>query len=200
MDRKMVIAAAAALLMLTTAAAVYKAVNCGVVGAPCGSGGTPTVKCKHTPAGVPDPLDCGAACGKACGEQTSCIAAFNSADVASDCKTCCDGDACSTFSMGAFDVLVCAITPTKNCACYQACVGKCVADTQFCQAVALLRTIAGIIAAIVITINGVKFIISEDPNSRDEAKTGVWYGIVGGLVVIVAPTLVAAIMGVGLCI
>jgi hypothetical protein len=198
MDKRIILAAAVALMLLTAVDAAYQAVNCASVHA-CGASTTPSVKCLHDSAGNPDAKDCGVACAKACGQSTGETAPFTVANVMGECATRCGGEACSTYPLGVFDALTCAITPSDSCTCYEACVGTCVSNTEFCKAFTLLQMIAGVIVILVLIINGIKFMISEDAHSREEAKSGVWYGLVGGLVVLISPYLVAAIMGISMC-
>ena len=63
-------------------------------------------------------------------------------------------------------------------------------NTQFCDVIFLLRIAAGIGSVILVALMGVKWMTSEDTQGRDEARKGIIYVIVGGLIVAVASYLV----------
>lgn len=54
-----------------------------------------------------------------------------------------------------------------------------------------LRIIAGALAVLMMSIAGLKYVISSSPQEREDAKKGIIYILVGLTVVVIAGTLVA---------
>jgi hypothetical protein len=143
----------------------------------------PIVSCK-------DCNDCKVACAQACGESTTCIATASAT-----CEACCDSTTCGKGTYGAYDFWNCLLVPCYNsvqesCACKQACRGECEANTSFCNTIELLRLIAGIAAAIMLVIQALRYVMSDEPMDRQNAKEGIWYVLIGALLIMIASALV----------
>lgn len=132
----------------------------------------PFVRCDNT-------KTCKAACAQGCGRETT----FG---------TRCDEN-CNTITCN-------KATYTKNEKdnCMSACVSMCKANQEMCNLMMILDILAALIAAIMLAINGLNWIMSEDPESRAAARGGVNYVIVGVIVVLVGLALVSAILGVSI--
>jgi hypothetical protein len=196
MDKKLFLAACAILVMMSLAAASYLEVSCGVCGFTCPAGITPTVRCRHDDSvSPPTPVcgDCELQCAKACGEATTCI---ETGAAPMPCQTCCDSVTCSGYP--AYDQILCYIpigARAEACACENACMGTCKFNTNFCYMIILVCIVAGIMGAIMLLLLALKWITSDDPQGRTEARRGIWYVIVGIIVIISASALVGALLG-----
>lgn len=199
MDRKITLTISALLILASVAAASYQTVGCGATG--CGfaapGGCNPTVSCRHDDptSGPPTPVcsDCNLQCAKACGEATNCIE-IGSAPM--PCVDCCNTVTCAGYA--AYNELACYIplgARAEACACENACIGTCKFNTSFCNMIILIVIAAGIMGAIMLLLLALKWIISDDPQGRTDARRGIWYVIVGIIIIMSATALVGTILG-----
>ena len=137
----------------------------------CAAGGSPSVECRDT-------LECQSACAKECGRTTTCGA---------DCGPCC----VANCNQGTY-------TQTQKDACIDACEGISKPNEEVCNVVKLLQLITVLVAVALIIINAIMWIISDDPDARTSARHGIWYVIVGLIVVAVAIAIVGAFTGVSI--
>jgi hypothetical protein len=82
--------------------------------------------------------------------------------------------------------------------CKGACVSMCKVNEEMCNLLFIMEIAAALIAAIMLAINGLKWVMSESPEARDSARGGVYYVIVGIIVIMAALGLVSTILGVSL--
>lgn len=75
-----------------------------------------------------------------------------------------------------------------------ACPGSGVpVPTELTDLIVGLQTVAGALGALMIAIEGVRWIIADNPTERSEAKKGIIYVIVGLIVVLAAVGIVDAL-------
>jgi hypothetical protein len=195
MDRRIPLTICALLIMASIAAASYLEVGCGDCGFTCPAGPTPSVWCRHDDSsGTPVPVcsDCRLQCAKACGEATTCI---ETGAAAVPCTDCCNTQTCAGY--GSYSELACFIpigAQAEACACQNACIGTCNFNTSFCNMVMLIVIVAGIMATIMLVLLAIKWIISDDPQGRTDARRGIWYVVVGIIIIVSAAALVGAIL------
>jgi hypothetical protein len=198
------------LIMLAFSAALaeasYQQFACGAPGpvdAPhnfaCGSGASPTIWCSYDDFNsrfITD--DCAPKCAKGCGQLNSCHTV-----AAQTCEQCCGTNSpqsrCDGKGYGAYSWGACffptSLGGKEACSCQQSCIGTCEVNKDFCDVINLLKIVVGIAAAIIIAIHGVMWIKSEDAHGRDDARRGIWYVIVGVIVIAMAGTIVAFLLG-----
>jgi hypothetical protein len=138
----------------------------------CATGGAPTVECRDTEG-------CRDTCAAECGRITTC---------GRSCDTCCSQMQCNQATY----------TQTQREACLGACKGICKANEEVCNMVTLLQIITALVAAALLLINAIKWIISDDPEARTSARHGIWYVIFGLIVVAAAMALVGSLLGVSI--
>jgi hypothetical protein len=162
----------------------------------CGGASNPTIWCNYDDKKlVFSTNDCAPKCAKACGQLTRCL---STAMVT--CEACCNAatSGCEGKSYPLYSWTYCFF-PTnllgrEACACRQACIGTCGVNTQFCDIIHLLEIVVGIAAAVIISIHGVMWAKSEDAHGRDDAKKGIWYVIVGLIVIATAGAIVSFLL------
>jgi len=110
-------------------------------------------------------------CGIACGSLTW---------VSADCVVSCNS---ATGYCNPTDVTATALGGRVREGCRGSCEKTCEILAMEGTATDTLRTIALVVAAVVLAICGLKFLLSEDPSSRDEGKKCVMYVIVALIVV-----------------
>ncbi|RLI89975.1 MAG: hypothetical protein DRO62_00390 [Candidatus Altiarchaeales archaeon] len=133
----------------------------------CGDGRTPTVMCDTGPTG-----NCPVICAAECGSATGCITEY--------CKSCCAAGICKKYP-----------DPSDELnACLSSCVGTCEVNAQFCEIILILQSVAVGMAALMLTINGFKWMTADDASGRTDAKRGVYYVFIGLALVIIAFALV----------
>ena len=132
--------------------------------------------------------DCMAECAKACGSATECLA-----DAADTCEDCCEQNTCGNYAP--YDWMGCIIPvgaeAKEVCSCMKSCTGTCDANTEFCNLIELLRIIAGIAAVVLLSIHGLRLIMTTQPEGRKDAKQGILYVIIGTLIILIASGLVS---------
>lgn len=201
MDRKISLTISVLLIMISLAAASYLQVSCSKCTAFKAPGGcNPTVWCKHDDSKTPpEPVcsDCILQCAKTCGEATRCIETVSTPP--NWCETCCNTQTCQGYP--AYNIALCYIPLGpfgESCACQNACIGTCRFNTNFCYMVLLIFIVGGMMAAIMLLLLALKWIISDDPQGRTDARRGIWYVIVGIIIIVSASALVGTILGVNI--
>jgi len=121
--------------------------------------------------------DCSIKCAAACGKLTKCWSIDQD-----ECDTCCAGEMCVGY--GGFEEV----------ACMNACAGTCITNGHFCNSLNLLRIIAVGIAVVLFSINGVRWMISDNDQTRIEARGGMLWVFFGLTVIMVATALVNYIL------
>jgi len=131
-----------------------------------------------------DEDSCMEACGAICGGYTNCT---------ENCNTCCDEDNgyCSKVSIPA--VTSWDINKVKD-GCEKSCKSTCKLHETIHGITGIIYYIAGIIAAIMFVISGYKFITSDNPEDRTEAKKGFMFVILALIIIIIAESLVNLLM------
>lgn len=146
----------------------------------------PIVRCK-------DCNDCKNECGKACGANTLCLA-NPLATLPLDCEDCCEAQVCGRYAPFKYEFWTCISTTKPNeqeaCACLNACNGECDANTDFCNAITIMRILALLAAAILIAIHGLRLTMSQEPADRKNAKESIWFVILGTIIILIASGLV----------
>ncbi len=141
----------------------------------CWDGSTPTVSCSIALlVNNIDASDCITECAAACGRRTKLTA---------DCKNCTSSDMCSIYPAGS----------VSEIACNNTCVGVCGANEQFCGIIELLRFGAMFLGIIMLILHGLRWLISEDLEWRNEAKKGIIFVLLGLSLIVVASVLVQLI-------
>lgn len=108
--------------------------------------------------------DCMERCGKTVGGQTACE---------DNCQSCCE-EWCSKVK-----------EDESREGCEGACQKTCGFKKNMSDIISLFYIASGIVAAIMLTINGMRLFSSENPARREEAKRGIWYILLAlGIVVI----------------
>jgi hypothetical protein len=136
------------------------------------NGVRPYVRCDNT-------KTCKAACAQGCGRETV---------FGTKCEENCNLVTCNKASY----------TKDEKDNCMGACVSMCKINEEMCSLMLILELAAALIAAIMLAINGLKWIMSEDPGARNAARGGISYVIVGIIVVLMALVLVSLILNVSL--
>ena len=103
------------------------------------------------------------------------------------CFDCCDTITCRDAK---YTPLPLGIEQQEKDACMRSCEGTCEANTKFCDVITMLRQMAIIIAAIMIAINGIRWIFSEDMEARKDARRGLIYVVAGLTAIVLAAALV----------
>ena len=138
----------------------------------CMDGRTPIVWC--------DPKDCEGCmirCAKECGDLTDCsFPGGSEEDIQSNCMTCCHDNVCSKYDENSDELDACRLS----------CNSKCKFYSEFCNIITLLQILSPGIGIILLSINGIRWITSDDEESRDSAKKGVIYVIIGLLIIMIS--------------
>ncbi len=101
-----------------------------------------------------DAKDCLERCGKTIGGQTNCDG---------DCENCCQ------IWCNKVDEI------ESREGCLESCGKTCGFKKIIYDVISLFYLAAGIIAAIMLTLNGIRLFSSENPERREEAKRAIWY-------------------------
>jgi hypothetical protein len=118
---------------------------------------------------------CHEQCARSCGGYTNC-----SFDNEAGCKTC-----CQPFCAGLGDVRdKCELSCSSTCS-YRGLVNS---------IVNIIYLVAGILGALMIVINGLRMVTSQDPNDRSAAKNGIIFVIIALIIIILAATLVGVFL------
>ena len=133
----------------------------------CANGFLPEVTCSTDE-------DCKILCAQMCGKSTGCYY---------DCHTCCEGTTCNKLFPKPYDA-------DEMDACIDVCRGYCDANVEFCKVIRMLQMMMGGICALMITFNGIKWVVSDDEMGRKSAKDGIIYTIAGLVLIIVGSGLV----------
>ncbi len=144
----------------------------GVADYTCKDGSTPNVRCSNALwIGYANLSDCVLECAAACGRRTL---------LNDDCENCTVSDMCSVYPVGS----------TMEMACSNTCFGVCESNKQFCGVIDLLRYAAMFAGVILLILHGFKWMASEDPEGKTDAKRGMAYVMFGLIVIVVASALV----------
>ena len=133
----------------------------------CADGSNPEVTCSTDD-------DCKILCAQMCGKNTGCYY---------DCNDCCSGTSCNKLFPKPYDA-------DEMNACVDVCRGYCDANVEFCKVIRMLQIIMGGICALMITLNGIKWTVSDDEAGRKSAKQGIIYTIAGLVLLLVGTALV----------
>jgi hypothetical protein len=118
---------------------------------------------------------CHEQCARNCGGFTNC-----SFDNDAECTTC-----CQPFCASLGDAVdKCGLSCSSTCA-YRGLVDS---------IVQIIYYAAGVLGALMIIINGIRIVTSQDPNERTAAKNGIIYVIIALIIIILAATLVNLFM------
>ncbi len=112
---------------------------------------------------------CDEMCARNCGSATECPT-----DDVSDCTKCCKEKVCGSFAGDA------------KAACQESCENTCGFRSILKGLTDLIYTAAGIIAAIMLVVHGLKFITSQDPDARRNAKNAILYVILALVIIGIA--------------
>jgi hypothetical protein len=115
---------------------------------------------------------CQAQCARSCGGLTTCK---NQNDAG--CTECCSGY-CSNSAEG--------YTGTFGTSCTPSCKSSCTYMGQVQGATELVYMVAGVIAALMIVIHGIRMLTTDDPHERNAAKKSIIYVILALIVIIMA--------------
>jgi hypothetical protein len=115
---------------------------------------------------------CREQCARNCGGYTECPVQNDA-----NCGTC-----CRTF---------CGSLGEK---CELSCSSTCSYRDLVNGIVQVIYLAAGIIGALMIVINGLRMVTSQDPNDRNAAKNGIIFVIIALIIIILAATLVGLFM------
>jgi len=129
---------------------------------------------------------------------TSCGGLTNYLDDSTNCDMWCQGlsDDVEVVKWSVFGIVdLVDIKADVLASCKKACESKCGLNETIHSIVSIIYYIAGIIAAIMLVINGYKFITSTTPEDRDDAKKGVVYIILALIIITIAGSLVDLLMG-----
>ncbi len=133
----------------------------------CANGKEPTVICSTT-------TDCKYMCAAECGRAAACT---------SDCETCCEsGLACGRM----FPI---PYGKEDRDVCMDACMGVCKANEQLCKVILIIQGILIASAVFVITLQGIKWMVSEDFEGRLDAKNGIVYVFIGLVLTLLSTSL-----------
>jgi len=138
----------------------------------CPSLEEPVVRCPYNtsdPSNIVPRCDvCNVTCVRECARRTTCTG---------NCPVCCSG-MCSWYAGDAQDI------------CKDVCEATCEGMEEFCNVIRLLQYLSLGIGAILFSINGLKWILSDSEAGREEAKRGLTYVLFGMAVIMTATGLV----------
>jgi hypothetical protein len=123
---------------------------------------------------------CHEKCARICGGYTTC-----SSDDPSICTSCCSTFCSSNYADATQKM------PDK---CQLSCSSTCGYKGLVNDIVNVIYYAAGTIGALMLIINGLRLITSQDPNDRSAAKNGIIYVIIALIIIILAATLVGIFM------
>jgi len=123
--------------------------------------------------------------GAHCGGLTNCNSGCVELGINIECEevktkasSCCK-DWCTGFS-----------GDEEYCGCIQSCEANCRTNELIGQLISILQYISVVIVAIMLAINGIKFITSDSPYDRDQAKASIRYVIIA-LIILALVTYIA---------
>ena len=119
---------------------------------------------------------CHELCARTCGGYTDC-----SSDDKNTCATCCQGY-CAPFDANV--IYKCQLSCSSTCS-YKGVVNG---------IVSIIYEVAGILGALMIAINGLRIVTSQDPQDRDSAKRSIMYVVIALIIIVLAGTLVSTFM------
>ena len=126
--------------------------------------------------------------GGHCGGLTDCKSDCVELDIDAECEdvksmasSCCK-EWCSGFS-----------GDDEYCSCIQSCEALCSTNELSNQIISAVQYIAAIIVAIMLAVNGIKFITSDSPYDRDQAKQSIRY-LITALVILAIVTYIITAM------
>lgn len=145
---------------------------------------TPIVNC-NDPTAIIESDSCKQECARACGFRTT--GRSDKVDCKSDCNTWCS--IVPPASCGLLGTLSCETQDE----CKKACTSTCEMNGQIYPLVEIVYGIAAGIAALMIILHGFKWLISEEPAERKEARERIIYTLYGVIIIIIAVALVNTI-------
>jgi len=145
----------------------------------CPSGHEPRIMCPHSEVDPTNPTPicdiCKVECARECGREATCL--DDPSTAADECSSCCS-TYCSKY--GGFEKL----------SCEGMCYATCRANSEFCQAILLLQYLSLGVGTILLSINALKWMMSDNDRARNDAKKGIAYTIFALLLIITAIYLV----------
>lgn len=168
-----------AITLMNSGSAEYGQHTCSYI---C-NGCTPIVNCNNPTARI-ESDSCKQECARACGFRTT--GRSDEVDCKSDCNTWC---LIPSESCGLLGTLSCE---TRD-ECKKACKSTCEMNGQIYPLVEIVYGIAAGIAALMIILHGFKWLISEEPAERKEARERIIYTLYGVIIIIIAVALVNTI-------
>ncbi|MBN2013748.1 MAG: TrbC/VirB2 family protein [Candidatus Altiarchaeota archaeon] len=149
------------------AACVYDDFICMGLHYKCSNGAEPEVKCSNT-------VDCKYQCASKCGREATC---------STDCENCCNSPLwCNKVSMYAYG-------NEEKKVCMENCMGVCRANEELCNVLYIIYGVAAGISILLIMFHGMKWMLSDDIEGRQDAKRGIAYVFVGLILIITAASL-----------
>lgn len=135
----------------------------------CANGDEPEVRCSTT-------RDCRYQCAAECGKRTTCM---------NNCEACCNSAiACSRTNPIPYG-------DDEREVCNDACMGICRANEELCNIIRIAQGVAVASAILLIMVQGMKWMVSDDLEGRQDAKSGIGYVFLG-LVLALLSTLLAS--------
>ena len=126
--------------------------------------------------------------GGHCGGLADCTSGCVELDINLECEgvrtrasSCCK-DWCSGFS-----------GDEEYCGCIQSCEAGCRTSELTGQIISVLQYIAVVIVAIMLAVNGIKFIASDSPHDRDQAKASIRYILIALIILAIVTYMVTAL-------
>ncbi len=169
-----------AITLMNSGSAEYREYTCTNPPINC-PGCVPIINCDPT-----NDIDgCNRQCASTCGLRTS----LRSDQIASPdtCDTKCANNVCNGISGS------CGLLCDLNKECKNACKSTCELNGQIYSLVDIVYEIAAGIAALMIILHGFKWLISEEPAERKEARERIIYTLYGVIIIIIAVALVNTI-------
>ena len=143
---------------------------------------------------------CQAQCAATCGGLTDCSGKDILNPTAQDCPKCCNAY-CDTYAWiypppnyAYSDITFPPTSDHYKNLCKKSCKSTCKLHETIHGITEIIYYIAGIIAAIMFVISGYKFITSDNPEDRTEAKKGFMFVILALIIIIIAEPLVNLLM------
>ena len=137
----------------------------------CPSGQEPMIMCPYTFDPLnPDPRCdiCAVECARECARETTCL--YN-------CDDCCNGY-CNRYS--GYELY----------ACEGMCLATCRGNSEFCQMIRLLQFLSIGLGVILLSINAIRWMMSDSDKGRNDAKKGIAYTMFALLIITIATHLV----------